>query len=193
MIGGWTTNPTNYIGLVCKLRGFFVFTTRTIGSWFVVLATVDRWLLSSIDAHRRQRSTLINAKRWTIIIVLLSSLLYAQQLYCYEANLIDTPLRCYGKTVACRYLTDLSFAVMTIILPLFFMILFGLLIISNVRQSQSRIQALQLQNTNSTRTKSFGLTAGTADTKKKYRKHSHLQMATMNFHSTAHSIYLLVQ
>ncbi|CAF4562334.1 unnamed protein product [Rotaria sp. Silwood2] len=82
------------------------------------MATVDRWLLSSINAHRRQKGTLKNAQQWIIIIVILSVLLYVQQLYCYEANLIDTPLQCYGKTVAYRYLTGLSFAIMTIIFPL---------------------------------------------------------------------------
>ncbi|CAF4650898.1 unnamed protein product, partial [Rotaria sp. Silwood2] len=108
----------NYIGWVCKLRAFLVFTTRTIAPWLILLATVDRWLLSSINAHRRQKGTLKNAQQWIIIIVILSVLLYVQQLYCYEANLIDTPLQCYGKTVAYRYLTGLSFAIMTIIFPL---------------------------------------------------------------------------
>ncbi|CAF2876783.1 unnamed protein product [Rotaria sp. Silwood2] len=169
MIGGWTTNPADYIGFICKLRAFFVFSTRTIAPWLIVLATVDRWLLSSVDAHRRQKSTLKAAQQWTFIIVFLSILLYAQQLYCYEANLIDTPLRCYGKTVACRFITDLSFAVMTIILPLVFMILFGVLTISNVRQSQRRIQELHLRNTKLTLNKSSGSNNGNTEHKSKQR------------------------
>ncbi|CAF4976056.1 unnamed protein product [Rotaria sp. Silwood1] len=169
MIGSWTANPANYIGLICKLRAFFVFSTRTIAVWLIVLATIDRWLLSSIDVHRRQRSTLKNAQRWTMIIVIFSILLYAQQLYCYEANLMDTPLKCYGKTVVCRYITDLSFAVMTIILPLFLMILLGLLTISNVRQSQRRIQSLQLQTIMSTMNKPSGPSYGNTERKLKQK------------------------
>ncbi|CAF1016352.1 unnamed protein product [Rotaria sp. Silwood1] len=177
MIGGWTTNPTNYIGLVCKLRAFLVFSTRTIAPWLIVLATVDRWLLSSVEAHRRQRSTLKNAQRWTMIIVIFSILLYAQQLYCYEANLMDTPLQCYGKTVACRFITDLSFASITIILPLVLMILFGILTISNVRQSQRRIQGLKLHNMQPTRNKPTGSNNGSPETKSKRRtNHSLLRM-----------------
>ncbi|CAF3819503.1 unnamed protein product [Rotaria magnacalcarata] len=144
MIGGWVTNPTDYIGVLCKLRAFLVFSTRTMAMWLMVLATTDRWLLSSINAHRRQHSSLKNAQLWTATIVILSVALYAQQLYCYDANLMDTPLRCYGKTVVCRYLTDLSLALITVSIPIFLMILFGSLIISNVRQSQRRIRALQL-------------------------------------------------
>ncbi|CAF3394224.1 unnamed protein product [Rotaria socialis] len=150
MIGGWTTNPTNYIGVVCKLRAFLVFSTRTIATWLMVLATTDRWLLSSMDAHRRQQSSLKNAKLWTAIIVILSVALYAQQLYCYEANLIDTPLKCYGKTIVCRYLTDLSLAIVTVSIPIFLMFVFGLLVISNVRQSQRRIRTLQLGSVGAT-------------------------------------------
>ncbi|CAF3405488.1 unnamed protein product [Rotaria socialis] len=147
MIDGWTTNPTDYMGWLCKLRAFLVFSTRTIAMWLMVLATADRWLLSSINAHRRQHSSLKNAQLWTAIIVILSFALYSQQLYCYEANLMDTPLKCYGKTVACRFLTDLSLALVTVLIPIFLMILFGSLIISNVRQSQRRIHTLQLGST----------------------------------------------
>lgn len=150
MIGGWAINPTNYNPVVCKLRAFFVFSTRTVATWLMVLATIDRWLLSSIHANRRRRSSLRNAKQWTAVIITLSVLLYAQQLYCYEANLIDTPLKCYGKTVVCRYLTDLSLAIVTVSIPLILMLLFGSLVISNVRQSQRRVRSLPLGNARST-------------------------------------------
>ncbi|CAF3713833.1 unnamed protein product [Rotaria sordida] len=142
IISGWTTDPIDNIGWACKLRAFVVFSTRTIASWLIVLATVDRWLSSSTNVHRRQKSTLKNVQRWTTIIVILSILLYAQQLYCYEANLIDTPLRCYVL-----------------------MILFGLLTISNVRQSQNRVHALQLPNINSIMNKSSKPIAGNTERK----------------------------
>ncbi|CAF1340726.1 unnamed protein product [Rotaria sordida] len=169
IISGWTTDPIDHIGWACKLRAFVVFSTRTIASWLIVLATVDRWLSSSTNVHRRQKSTLKNVQRWTTIIVILSILLYAQQLYCYEANLIDTPLRCYGKTNACRLITDSSFAVITILFPLVLMILFGLLTISNVRQSQNRVRALQLPNINSIMNKSSEPIAGNTERKSKQK------------------------
>ncbi|CAF2628297.1 unnamed protein product [Rotaria sp. Silwood2] len=177
MIGGWVANPAGYIELLCKIRSFLVFTTRTIAPWLIALATIDRWLLSSIDAHRRQRSTLKNAQRWTIVIVILSILLYAQLFYCYEANRVNEPLECYGSTAACRYVTDLSFSLITILFPLFFMILFGLLTISNVRQSQRRIQALKLPNIKSPMNKLSESTNGNSEVKlKRKTDHSLLRM-----------------
>ncbi|CAF3163637.1 unnamed protein product [Rotaria sp. Silwood2] len=177
MIGGWTKNPTDYIGVVCKLRAFFVFSTRTISTWLIVLATIDRWLLSSISVRRRQKSSLKNVQKWTVVIIVLSILLYSQQLYCYEANLIDTPLKCYGKTIVCRYCTDLSLAIVTVSAPLILMVLFGSLIISNVRQSQRRIQTLALRNVVSTTNKSLPSNAESAERKFKQKiEHSLLRM-----------------
>ncbi|CAF4919724.1 unnamed protein product [Rotaria sp. Silwood1] len=177
MIGGWTDNPANYIGVVCKLRAFLVFSTRTMAMWLIVLATVDRWLLSSFDVHRRQKSSLKNVQRGTVVIVILSLLLYAQQLYCYDANRMDTPLKCYGTTNVCRNFTDLSLVIVTVTIPLILMVLFGLLIISNVHQSRRRIQILTLQNAKSTMDKSLPASTGDADGKSKQKiEHSLLRM-----------------
>ncbi|CAF1219227.1 unnamed protein product [Rotaria magnacalcarata] len=149
IINGWAIDPASYIGWICKIRAHVVFTTRTIALWLIVIATIDRWLLSSIDANRRRKCTLKNAQRWTTVTIIFSILLYAQMFYCYEANLANTSLKCNGKTDACLYLTNLSFAFITILIPLFLMSVFGLLTISNVRQSQRRLQSLTLWHTTS--------------------------------------------
>ena len=135
---GWTTDPTETISWICKLRTFTVFSSRTIGFWLLAFATIDRWLLSSTEANRRKRSTLKNAYYRRIIIVIMSICLYAQMVVCYEANLIGTPLKCYSKNLACRYSTDLVYALVTILSPLSVMFLFGLLTILNIQQSHQR-------------------------------------------------------
>jgi hypothetical protein len=66
-----------------------------MASWLIMLASVDRWLSSSIDVIRRQRSTLKNAQRGVILIVILSTIIETQQLYCFDANLTNGPLKCY--------------------------------------------------------------------------------------------------
>lgn len=148
IIGGWGFNPTNTIAWVCKLRAILVFSTRTMSPWLIVLATIDRWLLSSIDDEHRQKSTLKNAQRWTGFVIIISLLLYSQQIYCYEANLTDAPLQCYGKTTVCRHITDVSFALLTVLLPLLLMTFFGWLTISNMRKYQVQIQPSATYNHN---------------------------------------------
>jgi hypothetical protein len=79
------------------------------GERVIGLATVDRWLSSSVDANRRRKSTLRNAQRGTIVIVILSIIIQTQQLDCFEANLTNTPLKCYTRTVLYGIISDLFF------------------------------------------------------------------------------------
>jgi len=137
ILSGWNMDLTDRNGLICKFRAFIMLVSRTVAFWLIAFAAVDRWLSSCCQYQRRQLSSLKNAQQGTILIIILSIILYSQVLYCYDSNLILTPLRCYGKTVKCRLLTDLTYALITILCPLLIMFLFGLLTISNIRQTYS--------------------------------------------------------
>ena len=140
ILSGWTLDLTNTVDWLCKLRGFALFLSRNTAAWLIMFAAFDRWLLSCANAHRRRWSTLKNAQRSIVAITLLSALLYSPLIYCYEANLVNAPLRCYGKNEFCRFSNDFSYAFLTIILPLMLMMLFGLLTINNIHHIKSRVQ-----------------------------------------------------
>jgi hypothetical protein len=89
-------------------------------------------------------STLKNAYRSMILILSFSALVYAQLFYCYEANLINSPLKCYGRTALCRIVIGMFDASVTVTMPIMFMMIFGMMTISNVRQSQRRIQPVPM-------------------------------------------------
>lgn len=138
LLAGWSADLTDTVAWLCKLRIFVLFDSRTIASWLIVLATIDRWLSSSMDVNRRQMSTLKNAQRGAILVVILSSLAYAQIFYCYEANLTNAPLKCYGRTTECRLLIDFSFAIISVLIPSLLMFIFGLMTVLNVNQVHRR-------------------------------------------------------
>jgi hypothetical protein len=140
----WGADLTNTNQFLCKLRVFILFNGITIGFWLIMLATVDRWLSSNRDVNRRQKSTLKNAQRNAILIVIISTATQAQYLYCFEANLINAPLKCYTNTLLCGIVSDLSYALITILFPLLLMIVFGLMTISNIRKAQSRLQPMTM-------------------------------------------------
>jgi hypothetical protein len=150
VISNWTVDITDLVGWLCKLRVFILYTSRTIASWLIVLASIERWLLSCRNALYRQKSTLKNVQTWAIVIILFSILLYSPILYCYEANLINTPLRCYSKTIQCRIFADQVYTFITVLLPLILMFLFGIMTLSNVRRLKRRLQSPLLPRTNST-------------------------------------------
>jgi hypothetical protein len=131
---------TDRIEFLCQLRAFTLLTSRTIAYWLIMLAIFDRWLLSCINVHYRRLSKLKNAKQGMMIIIIISIIIYSLIFYCYEPNLINTPLKCYSKTIKCRILTDQIYTFVTILIPLILMILFGFLTISNVRKMHYRAQ-----------------------------------------------------
>ncbi len=137
ILSGWDVDLTDTNSLICKCRTFIMLVSRTVAFWLIAFATVDRWISSCCQYQRRQMSSLKNAQRETILIIILSILLYCQVLYCYNSNSNSAPLHCYSKTLICRLLTDLTYALITILCPLLIMFLFGLLTISNIRQTYS--------------------------------------------------------
>lgn len=139
MLAGWAADLTSTINWLCQLRAFVLFVSRTMALWFLALASIDRWLSSSIDQERRRKSSLKNTYKSVMVITFVSMVLYTQILVCYQANMVNTPLKCYGKTESCRVVTDLSYALISIILPIVVMITFGLKTVSNVRHSYHRI------------------------------------------------------
>lgn len=149
------------VSWICKLRGFIIYASRAVTFWLIMFATFDRWLLSSIDANRRQMSSKKNSLRGITIIIILSIIIHSQLFYCYEANLIGTPLKCYTKNIGCSLMNDLAFAIIAILLPLIFIGIFGWMTILNIRKTRSRIEPMPITimnnmaqgNTNQNRSK----------------------------------------
>lgn len=141
IVSHWTIDVTDTVGWLCKLRVFILYSSRTVASWLIMLACLDRWLLSCLSARRRQLSSLKRAQRGTMMIIFLSSLIYSPIFYCYEANLINTPLKCYSRTIPCRIFADQVYTFITVVLPLIFMFLFGFMTMSNVRKLKHRLQS----------------------------------------------------
>ncbi|UJR17129.1 hypothetical protein I4U23_004025 [Adineta vaga] len=142
VLSTWNADITNTNDILCKLRVFIYYNSMTIAFWLIALVTIDRWLSSSMNVNYRHKSTLKNAKRGMLAIIIISTMIQTQQIFCYKANLIHTPLKCYTKAATCGILSDLTFALITIVIPLVLMFIFGLKIISNVRQTQARLRPI---------------------------------------------------
>ncbi|CAF1233300.1 unnamed protein product [Rotaria sp. Silwood1] len=144
VISGWTIDIAYTTTWLCKFRAMILFTSRMIALWLISFATIDRWLLSCVNIHRRQMRTLKNAQRCTIIIIICSILLNAPSIFCFEANLIETPVECYGKTAICRIYTDMLYACGSILIPSLIMTYFSMMIILNVRGTRRRIEIFHI-------------------------------------------------
>lgn len=138
VLSSWTIVLTDEVEWLCQLRVFLVLTSRTAAAWLIVFATFDRWLLSCRHTHYRRLSKLKNAQRGMICILFLSCCIYSSIFYCYQANLHNTPLKCYSQTTMCRIISDQIYLCFTVLIPTILMIFFSLLTLSNIRRMHSR-------------------------------------------------------
>jgi len=146
MMAGYIVDLTNTVKWICIVRNYILYTARTVALWMIASAAIDRWLSSSADASLRQKSQLKNAHRSILFIFIFSCLFNAPIIFCYEANLTGTIRGCYGGTYACRLITDLIYAIVTTVLPLVCMVIFGLLTIKNIHQTRNRIQNMTMMS-----------------------------------------------
>ncbi|CAF2456415.1 unnamed protein product [Rotaria sp. Silwood2] len=140
IMSNWNADISASVRWICKFRGFVLFAFRSLTFWLLMLATIDRWLISSTNVHFRHSSSYKNVLRSIFLLTLLSLIFHCQLLYCYEPDLNNTPLKCFNKNTICRLINDLSFAIITILLPLILISIFGWMTISNIRSSQNRIK-----------------------------------------------------
>jgi len=109
-----------------------------------MLAAMDRWLLSSIHVQRRQMSSIKNAQRGIIIIIIFSIILFIQAPMCYEISSSNFSLQCYSKAQQCGMLLALTYGFITICLPIIMMNVLSMKTIVNVRQLKQDIHPLDL-------------------------------------------------
>lgn len=144
IMASWHLDPTHTHDWICKFRVYIVFTSRNMSIWLIMLASVDRWLLSSRETSHRNLSNLKVAKLGIFVTFILSNCFYIHMIYCYKANIQDAPLKCYGKDFQCRLATDLINGLITILIPSVLMVIFTTMIISNIRHLRGRIKATTL-------------------------------------------------
>ncbi|CAF3366117.1 unnamed protein product [Rotaria socialis] len=140
MLNGWSADLTNTDRFICKFRIYILNVARPVAFWLILLAITDRWLLSSTNIHYRQISTMKNAVRSIIMVVISAIVVFSHIIYCYEPNIINTPLQCYGSTIACQLVSDILFTFVSVFIPVLLMLIFGLMTINNIRQVRGRIQ-----------------------------------------------------
>ncbi|CAF1202027.1 unnamed protein product [Adineta steineri] len=138
MLSNWNIYPdqTETISALCKSRIFVLLTARNIASWLLVFAAFDRYLVSSRNANIRRMSNTKQGRYWIIAVCIISLSFWAESLYCFDANVIGTPLKCYAKSESCRIYNDLTQSFITTIIPSSIMFILGLFTINNIRQTR---------------------------------------------------------
>ena len=136
---GWKLDPTNSNLALCRLRTFFVYSSLCLIQWFVVLASIDRYLSSCQSARFRQMSSISIARRLILITIIVVALAHFHTFVWWSVDYIGSKTYCnifqYDYEVAFQVL----FLFLTCALPPVMMGIFGTLTILNVRKLGSQV------------------------------------------------------
>ncbi|CAF1113212.1 unnamed protein product [Adineta steineri] len=119
---------------LCQFRAFIIWVSTTAASWFLTYATVDRYCISCRNVNRRNLSNLRYTQRLMIITFIGASIVFAETFYCYVPNIKNSPLTCYGRSIACRLYNEISSALLFVFIPSIIMLIFGFATVKNVRK-----------------------------------------------------------
>ena len=121
----------------CKIR-FYVFYVCIANSRYnIIMASMDRYFASSRSALRRQLSSPKIARRFIMGSFIFWVFIYIQVIVFYEISSGS----CQARLGAYGLFFSIYIAIDSGILPILLMVVFGLLIVSNVRQTKRRIGA----------------------------------------------------
>ncbi|CAF1164968.1 unnamed protein product [Adineta ricciae] len=116
-----TTYDLDYsakIGIICKMRHFTYYSLSILSVWMVALAAVDRFLITSPLAKRRQMSSLRNAYRLISASAILVTLVFGNLFYC--ADVVDNGVitSCSASTTRqCGFYNQIARLVTVLCIP----------------------------------------------------------------------------
>ena len=149
----WNWDPSATIDVLCRLRTWFTYSTLTLSLWLTALASIDRFLSSSRNARLRQMSSLPVARKIITINFILFFLIYVHALFYTYAVRSSNGISCTSTSY--DYIIFVSFfsPIVSCILPIILMGIFGILMIGNVRKIHNRV-APQADNARNVRLRS---------------------------------------
>lgn len=138
---GWQIDPANSNIILCKLRIFFVYSSLSLIQWFVVLASIDRYFTTCYTFRYRQMSNLPVARKAVALTILIVCVAHFHTLIWWSVDYIGDDLYCNIFIPTYEIAFQIFFLIFTYVLPLILMIIFGTLMILNVRKLLIQIQA----------------------------------------------------
>jgi hypothetical protein len=124
----------------CKIRYFLTYYSRTLSTWFIVLACVDRWL-SSIQAKQRFNKVPF-ARRLILITCITCFISYVHVLFLFGIQTTpgSSTVTCYALMGIYRTFSDLQYLIFYGLAPPILMLVCGILTLKNIRRSHRLVQ-----------------------------------------------------
>jgi len=124
---------------LCRLRYIILHPAYVLSSWFLVLASIDRFCISSRNIRLRNFSNLIIARRTVVIATCICLLLYSHVLGLFEIQQLSTGPYCYAQVGSYRIFYDFLFFASFSFTPPILMVIIGLATVRSIRLARVRV------------------------------------------------------
>lgn len=132
---GFSIKTVHYEIWYCKFRFYFFYVFMAIARYNTILASIDRYFASCRDVNYRRWSSKKLAIRFIIGNIIFWCLIYIHIIIYYENDLYN----CSPQKGLYQMIFSIYILIDNGILPIMFMIIFGLLTYKNVRKMKQRI------------------------------------------------------
>ena len=143
---GFGLDPSSYNLAFCRCRYFMLHSTMVLPSWFTILAGVDRYCVSSRNAHRRQLSNLRCSRLLVGFTTVLVFALYSHVFGLFVIEQLKNGQSCYAQAGGYRIFYDFFYFATFSFTPPIVMSIVGLATLHNVRQTHARIGTTEVNN-----------------------------------------------
>lgn len=134
MLSTYNLDYSAAIGVLCKMRHFTYYSFSSLSVWMVVLATFDRFLISSPLATRRQMSLFRNACRLIIGSSVVLFLIFGDLFYCADLVVSMTVGKCTATTTKqCGFYNQIARLLTVLCIPETMILVFGIGIMRNLK------------------------------------------------------------
>ena len=134
----WNIDPSATNPIWCKIRYLLIYPALSLALWFIVLACLDRYFSSSHQVHLRQLSTLSVARKLIILITIVMFLLNIHVIVFAQTTIISGIATCTILPDEYLVFFNIFVPIISCLLPLVLMSIFGILTIVNVRTIHRR-------------------------------------------------------
>jgi hypothetical protein len=134
----------------CRIRYLILHCSMVLSLWFIVLAGLDRYCISSRDARRRHFSTLKHARLLVALAIFVCFVLYCHLLGLFDIEQLSTGPYCYARAGTYRVFYNFLFFTTYSFTPPLLMVIAGCAILNNIRGAHGRIEPTTLATVTTT-------------------------------------------
>jgi hypothetical protein len=135
----WNIDPSATNTYWCKIRYLLIYPALSLALWFIVLASIDRYLTSSDQIRHRQWSSVPIARKTILLTTIVMFTINLHVLIFARAEIIDGTATCTILPNEYLVFFNLFVPIISCIVPLILMSIFGLLTIINIRRIRHRV------------------------------------------------------